>query len=73
MTPAPQDPATSAKDRISADVPADVAQRLRTWAALRRMPAARIVAELVCQGVPTAGQLAEQLQRDGASNGRADH
>jgi hypothetical protein len=37
------------------------------------MPAARIVAELVCQGVPTAGQLAEQLQQDGASNGQADN
>jgi hypothetical protein len=43
------------------------------WAALRRKPAAHIVSELVCQGVPTAEQLAAQMQRNGAGNGRADH
>jgi hypothetical protein len=74
MTAVPQDLAASAKERISADVAADVAGRLRMWAALRRKPAAHIVSELVCQGVPTAEQLAAQIhQNGGASNGHADH
>jgi hypothetical protein len=58
---------TPAKERVSADVPGDVAERLRVWAALRRQPAAHIVSELVCQGVPTADQLAAQMQQNGAS------
>jgi hypothetical protein len=78
MTAGPQDLAPAApqdlaaKERISADVPADVAHRLRMWAALRRTKAAHIVCELVCQAVPTAGQLATQMQ-NGAGNGDADH
>jgi hypothetical protein len=60
------------KERVAADVPADVGRRLRMWAALRRKPAAHIVSELVCQGVPTAEQLAAQMQHNGAGNGRAD-
>ena len=51
MTAVPQD--LAAKERISADVPADVAHRLRVWAALRRTKAAHIVSELVCEAVPS--------------------
>jgi hypothetical protein len=57
----------AAKERVSGDVPGDVAERLRVWAALRRLPTAHIVSELVCQGVPTAYQLAAQMQQNGAS------
>ena len=42
------------------------------WAALRRKPAAHIVSELVCQGVPTTDQLAAQIRHNGAGHGRAD-
>jgi hypothetical protein len=73
MAAVPRDLAAGAKERISADVPADIAQRLRMWAALRRMKAAHIVSELVCQAVPTADQLAAQLRQNGAGNGRADY
>jgi hypothetical protein len=73
MTTAPRDLAASAKERISADVPADVAQRLRTWAALRRKRAAHIVAELVAEAVPTDEQLKGLIGQKGAGNGHADH
>jgi hypothetical protein len=45
------------RERVSGDVPADVGERLRVWAALRRKPAAHIVAELVIAGVPSDDQL----------------
>jgi hypothetical protein len=45
------------RERVSCDVPADVAERLRVWAALRRKKAAHIVAELVIAGVPSDEQL----------------
>ena len=41
-------------------MPADVAHRLRVWAALRRTKAAHIVSELVCEAVPSEDQLAAQ-------------
>lgn len=66
MTAEPEAPAAP-KERVTADVPGDVARRLRMWAALRRQPAAHIVSELVCQGVPTADKLAAQMQQNGAS------
>lgn len=71
MTAVPQD--LAAKERISADVPADVAHRLRVWAALRRTKAAHIVSELVCEAVPSEDQLAAQIQPNGASNGHDEH
>ena len=73
MTSVPQAPPAAGKERVAADVPADVARRLRMWAALRRKPAAHIVSELVCQGVPTADQLVEQIQHNGAGYGHAQH
>jgi hypothetical protein len=71
MTAVPQDLAAPAKERISADVPADIAHRLRVWAALRRTKAAYIVGELVCQAVPTDDQLAAQMQQNGATDDNA--
>ena len=72
MTSGPQAPPAAGKERVAADVPADVARRLRMWAALRRKPAAHIVSELVCQGVPTADQLAAQIRHNGAGHGHAE-
>jgi hypothetical protein len=73
MTPAPEAlaPASEclepepAPERVSADVPADVAERLRVWGALRRKPAAHIVAELVIAGVPSDEQLKDLIGRKG--------
>jgi hypothetical protein len=79
MTPAPQalapekgPEAEPARERVAADVPADVAERLRVWAALRRMPAAHVVAELVIAGVPGDEQLKGLIGQKGAGNGHPD-
>ena len=63
MTAVPEAPAPGRerpepeRERVTGDVPADVAERLRVWAALRRKKAAHIVAELVIAGVPSDEQL----------------
>jgi hypothetical protein len=63
MTSVPEAPAPERerpepdRERVTGDVPADVAERLRVWAALRRKKAAHIVAELVIAGVPSDDQL----------------
>ena len=72
MTAVPGELAAPANVRVTADVSADVAERLRVWAALRRKPTAHIVAELVCRGVPSAEQLRELVGQNGAGNGQAD-
>jgi hypothetical protein len=64
MTAAPEAPAP-AKKRVSTDLPGDVAQRLRTWAALRDMPVADVVAEVVCAAVPAGEQLADLIRAGG--------
>jgi hypothetical protein len=61
-----------AKERVSADLPGDVARRLRTWAGLRGMPVAHVVAEVVCAAVPADEQLAD-LIRAGGRHDDADH
>jgi hypothetical protein len=71
MTAVTEAPAVAGKERVAADVPADVARRLRMWAALRRQPTAHVVSELICQGVPTADQLAAQMQQTGATGDHA--
>jgi hypothetical protein len=55
----------TARERVSTDVPGDVAKRLRIWAALRGLPAAHIVAALICQAVPDAEQLADLMRTGG--------
>lgn len=73
MTAVPQELAGPGKERVTGEVSGDVAERLRVWAALRRKPAAHIVAELVCQGVPSAEQLRALVGQKGAGDGQADH
>jgi hypothetical protein len=73
MTGVPQELAVPARERVTGEVPGDVAERLRVWAALRRKPAAHVVAELVCQGVPTAERLRALVGQKGTGNGQADH
>jgi hypothetical protein len=68
MTAGPEVLPAPGKERVSADIPGDVSARLRVWAALRRLPAAHIIGELICQGVPTADQLAAQMKQNGAAS-----
>lgn len=73
MTAVPEAPAAAGRaNRVVADLPDDLARRLRTWAALRRLPVSHVLCELVSQAVPTAGQLAEQVRDIGARDGQAD-
>ena len=73
MTAASGDPAAPAKERVAGDLPADVAELLRVWAALRRKPAAHIIAELVIEAVPSEDQLRSMIGQKGAVNGQAHH
>ena len=80
MTPVPEALAPASKcpepeaapERVAGDVPADVAERLRVWGALRRKPAAHIVAELVIAGVPGDEQLKALIGQKRAGSGRPD-
>jgi hypothetical protein len=58
-------PAASGRERVAAEVPTDVARRLRVWAALRGQPAAHVVSAVICQAVPSADQLAKDMQTGG--------
>jgi hypothetical protein len=71
MRAVPEAPASSRQERIAGDVPGDVALRLRMWAALRGQPVAHVVAEVICRAVPTAAQLAVQMQ-DGVRGDQDD-
>ena len=68
MTAVPEAPASPRQARVAAEVPSDVYRRLRTWAALRGQPVAHVVSEVVCRAVPTADQLAAQMQQNGAAD-----
>lgn len=55
-------PAPDRQERVSADLPSDLARRLRTWAALRGLPVSHVIAELVRRAVPSGDQLADQIR-----------
>ena len=67
-----QEQTAAARERVSTDVDVDVARRLRIWAALRGLPAAHVVAQLLSQAVPDADKLAD-LMRAGGGRERNDH
>ena len=66
MTAGTEAPAETRK-RVSADVPRDVARRLRIWAAVLGKPVAHVIADLICQAVPAAEDLPAE-----APNGEPD-
>jgi hypothetical protein len=68
MTAATEAPAETRK-RVSADVPRDVARRLRIWAAVLGKPVAHVIADLICQAVPAA----EDLPADAPNGADRDH
>lgn len=56
MSPVPEAPAVAGRaNRVVADLPGDLARRLRTWAGLRGQPVSHVLCELLSQAVPTAG------------------
>ena len=61
MTAVPETPALPGQKRVAADLPADVARRLRTWAALRGQPVSHVIGELVARGLPSIDELAAQM------------
>jgi hypothetical protein len=65
------EPVQPGKVRVPADIPGDVARRLKIWAAMRGMVPGHVVAELVVQAVPDDATLAD-LMRAGGSGGRDD-
>ena len=67
MTAVQEVPVAARQERVSADLPGELAKRLRTWAALRGLPVSHVIAELVKRAVPTADQLADQI-RGGTRN-----
>jgi hypothetical protein len=64
MTAVQEAPAAGRQERVSADLPGELAKRLRTWAALRGLPVSHVIAELVRRAVPTTDQLADQIRGD---------
>ena len=54
--------AAARQERVSADLPGELAKRLRMWAALRGLPVSHVIAELARRAVPTADQLADQIR-----------
>ena len=59
------------KVRVPADIPADVARRLKIWAAVLGRVPGHVVAELIVQAVPDDATLAD-LMRAGGNGGRDD-
>lgn len=55
--------------RLVANIPSDVATRLRLLAALRRKPVGHVLTELLGRELPTSGQLAAQLQQMSGDGG----
>ncbi len=71
MTAVPEVLAAPGKERVSADVPDDVARRLRIWAAVLGKPVAHVVSNVICTAVPSDEALASQIQTGGAGDDRA--
>ena len=73
MTAVPEVLAAPGKERVSADVPDDVARRLRIWAAVLGKPVAHVISNVICTAVPSDEALASQIQTGGTGDGRTDH
>lgn len=69
MTAVPKAPPGPGQKRVAADLPADVARRLRTWAALRGKPVSHVIGELIVRDVPTDDELAALISQNGVGNG----
>jgi hypothetical protein len=72
MTQAPEAPILPGHKRVGVQLPADVARRLRTWAALCGQPVSHIAADMITAALPTDGQLAAQIRQSEEADGHAD-
>lgn len=54
--------------RLATWIPQPLDQRLRVLAALSGKPITHVLAELLARGLPTADELAAQLQRKGSTD-----
>jgi hypothetical protein len=58
---------TTAKPRLVTYLPLSIDRRLRMQAAIRRWPIARVLADVLDRGLPSADDLAAQM-RDGSAS-----
>jgi hypothetical protein len=52
-------------------LPQPIDRRLRMQAAIRRWPIARVLADVLDRGLPSADDLAAQIREDGSADGNA--
>jgi hypothetical protein len=62
---------TTSKPRLVSYLPPPIDRRLRMQAAIRRWPIARVLADVLDRGLPSADDLAAQIREDGAADGNA--
>jgi hypothetical protein len=64
-------PPGTGRERAVTYLTSELGQRVRTWAALLGLPASHLLARVITEATPSRDQLAEMVQRAGAS-GTAD-
>ncbi len=62
---------TTSKPRLVSYLPPPIDRRLRMQAAIRRWPIARVLADVLDRGLPTADDLAAQIRERGPADGSA--
>jgi hypothetical protein len=62
---------TTSKPRLVSYLPPPIDRRLRMQAAIRRWPIARVLADVLDRGLPSADDLAAQIRGDGAADDSA--
>jgi hypothetical protein len=59
---------TTTKPRLVTYLPLPIDRRLRMQAAIRRWPIARVLADVLDRGLPSAEDLAAQIREDGPAD-----
>ena len=62
---------TTTKPRLVTYLPSPIDRRLRMQAAIRRWPIARVLADVLDRGLPSADDLAAQIREDGTADDSA--
>ena len=61
---------TTTKPRLVTYLPSPIDRRPRMQAAIRRWPIARVLADVLDRGLPSADDLAAQIREDGTADDR---
>lgn len=61
-------PISTGRERAVTYLPADLGQRLRTWAALLGLPTSHLLAQVITEATPSRDQLAEMVQASAAAS-----